>query len=88
MSDGPGPSGEDLQSIGAFDPHDAKKIIAALETEKIYFEVEADHSELARPRRFVFHYFGMFPDGSKLTLYVPASSAPTATRIVQTLYPI
>ncbi len=88
MNDRASPAGEFLHAIGAFDPSDAKKIITALESEHIYFEVESDHSELAKPRRFVFHYLGMFPDGSKLVIFVPASSVPQAERIVRTLYPL
>ena len=76
-----------MQQIGAFEPSDAKRVIASLETNKIPFEVEADDSALFAPNRWLQLQFGMYPDGSKVVIFVPESRVPNATEILNTLFP-
>jgi len=79
---------EPLHRIGAFDPSDAKRVIAALETAAIPFEVEADHSALAQPGRWVALSLGMPTEGSKLAILVPESRIDQALAEVKRLFPV
>lgn len=79
---------EKLHQLGSFDPADAKRILAALEAAAIPFEVEADHSALAKPGRSMELYLGMFPEGSKLAVFVPASSLDQAQTELRALFPV
>lgn len=79
---------EMLHQIGDFEPWEARQVLAALETEAIPFEVEADHSALRRPGRWIEQYFGMYPEGSKLVVFVPESAVPAATAIVRRFFPV
>ncbi|HEY0966472.1 MAG TPA: hypothetical protein VGD88_03695 [Opitutaceae bacterium] len=81
-------SDELLHPIGAFDPSDTKRVIAALEAAAIPFEVEADHSALAKPGRWVSLALGMPTEGSKLAIFVPESKVDAALAEVKRLFPV
>ena len=76
-----------LHQVGAFEPIDAKKILAEFEARQIPFEVEQDHSELAQPGRDFQMMFGMYPPGSRLAVFVPASALATAQAVIAELFP-
>ena len=84
MDDSP----ERLHELGAFEPMDAMKVLPLLEAQNIPFDVEADHSALGRPNRTLQLYFGMSPEGSKLTVFVREADLPRAGKIVEHLFPI
>ena len=77
-----------MHEVGAFDPLDAKKILAALEAAGIRFEVESDHSELTRPGRTFQLAVGMSPAGSKLRIFVPEPSLAKVQAIVADIFPL
>lgn len=79
---------EPLHLIGAFDPSDTKRVIAALEAAAIPFEVESDHSALAKPGRWVSLALGMPTEGSKLAIFVPESKVEQALDEVKPLFPV
>jgi hypothetical protein len=79
---------EMMHEVGAFDPLDARKILEALEAAGTRFEVESDHSELTRPGRAFQLAVGMSPAGSKLRIFVPASSLPAVQTIIAQLFPL
>jgi len=81
-------SEEMLHQVGSFDPSEAKRLLAAFEAKGIPFEVESDHSALAKPGRWLEQYLGMYPEGSKLVVFVPESSLPKAEAIFRELFPI
>jgi hypothetical protein len=74
--------------LGKFEPSDAKRILEEFERQLIRFEVAADHSELLRPGRTQDLFFGMYPEGSKLAIYVDADASAKADAIVQQLFPV
>lgn len=80
-------SEEQLYQIGAFEPTEARRLFPELESRGIEFEVESDHSALARPGRWLQQYFGMFPEGSKLLVFVPESVVTEAEALVLELFP-
>jgi hypothetical protein len=82
------PPEEMMHEVGAFDPLDAKKILAALEAAGTRFEVESDHSELTRPGRTFQLAVGMSPPGSKLRIFVPESSLSEVQTLVAELFPL
>jgi len=82
------PSEESMQQIGAFDPSDAKRAIALLEAHQIPFEIDADHSALADPNRTIQLLCGMYPEGSKIVLFVPESKVSNAQVALETLFPV
>ncbi len=82
------PSDEMLHQVGDFEPSEAKKVLAAFEAAGITFEVESDHTALAKPGRWLEQYFGMYPEGSKLVVFVPESSLPKAEAIVKQMFPV
>lgn len=77
-----------LHELGTYDPNDAKKVLTALEAAAISFEVESDHSALMRPERTMLMNFGMYPDGSKLRVFVPEPMLAAAESIVAKLFPV
>lgn len=79
---------EMLRQLGAFEPMDAKRLLPLLEAEHIPFEVEADDSALSKPNRWLHLYFGMYPEGSKVVVFVAESDLPRATQILETLFPV
>lgn len=81
-------SDEMLHQVGAFEPSEAKRLLPLFEAEQIPFEVESDHSALAKPGRWLQQYFGMYPEGSKLVVFVPESFVPRAEAIVRRLFPV
>jgi hypothetical protein len=81
-------AGEMMHQVGAFEPHEAKRVLALFEARKIPFEVEADNSALADPTRPLQFYFGMYPEGSKLAVFVPESSLQEATKALSELFPV
>ncbi len=81
-------SDEMLHQVGDFEPFEAKKVLAAFEAQNIPFEVESDHSSLAKPGRWLLQSLGMYPEGSKLVVFVPESSVPKAEAILAAMFPI
>jgi hypothetical protein len=81
-------SDEMLHQVGDFEPSEAKKVLAAFEAQNIPFEVESDHSALAKPGRWLQQYFGMYPEGSKLIVFVPESSLAKAEAILKEMFPV
>ncbi|MFT3780625.1 MAG: hypothetical protein QM790_01330 [Nibricoccus sp.] len=79
---------EMLHQLGAFEPHEAKKVLPRLEEAKIPFEVEADHSEMAKPTHALQLYFGIYPEGAKLVVFVPESQLEKAMSVVKDLFPV
>jgi hypothetical protein len=79
---------ESMHQLGAFEPREAKKLLPLLEAKGIRFEVEMDHSALARPNRALQLYFGMYPEGSKLVIFVPESEVGKAMATIKELFPI
>ena len=88
MSDTERQSDERLHQLGSFDPADAKRILAALESASIPFDVEADYSALAKPGRSMELYLGMSPEGSKLAVFVPAAKLESAQAELRRLFPV
>lgn len=78
---------EEMQSLGAFEPSDAKRMLPRLEAEGIPFEVEADDSALTRPGREVDMATGLYPAGSQLKIFVPASGLEKSLEVVRGLFP-
>jgi hypothetical protein len=78
---------DEMQSLGSFEPSDAKRVLPLLEAHSIAFEVNADDSEMTRPGREVEMFMGMYPPGSQVVIRVPASSLQTGLELIQTLYP-
>lgn len=79
---------EMFHQVGRFEPAEAKKLLAAFEARGIPFEVETDDSALARPERSLKLYFGMYPEGSKIVVFVLKSSLQDAEEILKELFPI
>jgi hypothetical protein len=78
---------EPLYQIGAFEPTEARRLFPELESRGIEFDVESDHSALARPTRWLQQCFGMFPEGSKLLVFVPESVVTEAEALVLEMFP-
>jgi hypothetical protein len=77
---------ENLVQVGAFDPFEAKQVIALLEANAIPFEVETDHAALLEPARGVQLYFGMYPEGSRIIIFVPEHQEPAATEVLSDFF--
>ena len=77
-----------LHQLGSFEPLEAKKVLPLLESQQIPFEVEGDHSALFQPNRTLQLYFGMYPEGSKLAVFVRESDLPKARGLLATLFPV
>lgn len=82
------PQEEMLQQLGAFEPSDAKRLLPLLEAEHIPFEVEADDSALSAPGRWIYLCTGIYPEGSKVVVFVSESDLTRATEILDTLFPV
>jgi len=78
---------EILHQLGTFEPHEASKILPKLEAGGIRFELERDDTALAEPTRSLQLYLGMYPEGSKLAVFVPESQLEKAQATVQSLFP-
>jgi hypothetical protein len=74
--------------IGSFEPSEAKRLLPLLEGAQIPFELEADHSRLLTPGRFLQLEFGLYPEGSKLIVFVPQEHESRAEQLVATLFPL
>jgi hypothetical protein len=74
-----------LLEMGAFEPADAKHLLPQLEAAGIPFEIETDNSALLRPGRTVAMVLGMYPEGSKIVVSVPASVLDRANAIAAKL---
>ena len=81
-------SPEMLHQLGAFEVSEAKKLLPLLEAEGILFEVEVDDSALHAPNRALQFYFGMYPDGSKLAVFVRESDLPKAMKVIEPLFSV
>lgn len=79
---------EMLHQLGSFEPHEAKKVLPRLEAAGIRFEIEADNSALAQPNRALQLYFGMYPEGSKLAVFVPESQVEPAMAAIKDMFPV
>jgi len=79
---------EKLHQLGAFEPHEAKKVLPRLETEGIHFELEVDNTELMKPTHAAQLNFGIYPEGSKLVVFVPESELENALAAVKDLFPV
>ena len=79
---------EQMQQIGAFEPSDAKRAFALLEAHQIPFEIEADNSALADPNRTIQLLFGIYPEGSKILVFVPESKVADAEVALKPLFPV
>ena len=79
---------EMLHQVGSFEPREAKKVLPLLEAAGIRFEIEADHSALTQPNRTLELYFGMYPAGSKLAVFVPESQIDRAMTVINDLFPV
>lgn len=77
-----------MHQVGTFDPLEAKKVLPLLEANGIRFELEADDSALTRPDRGLQLYLGMYPEGSKLLVFVPESQVEKALAAIHTLFPV
>jgi hypothetical protein len=80
-------SEEMLQQLGAFDPREMKDLIAALESQVIPFEVESDHSAVTSDGNWMSHNLGIYPEGSKLVIFVPESIFSRARKVMRGVFP-
>jgi hypothetical protein len=80
-------SDEMLQQLGAFDPRDAKKLIAGLERHGIPFEMESDHSAVASDRHWMSINTGVSPQSSKLVFFVPEKLFAQAMKVMRDVFP-
>lgn len=74
--------------VGSFEPMEAKRVIPLFEQHQVPFEMEADHSRLQAPFRFLQLEFGLYPEGSKLLLFVPEKEEARAQQLLATLFPV
>jgi predicted protein tyrosine phosphatase len=79
---------EMLHQVGSFEPLDAKRVLSLLEANSIPFEIEMDNSALERPGRWMELSLGMFPEGSRLIVFVPESKVAAANALVLSLFPV
>lgn len=77
-----------LHQVGSFEPSEVKRLLAAFETAGIPFELEEDHSALGTPGRWMHLAVGMYPEGSKLAVFVPESHLAAAQSLVASLFPL
>jgi hypothetical protein len=83
------PESEDLWcQIGSFEPTEARRLLPLLQQAQIPFELEGDHSRLLAPGRFLQLEFGLYPEGSKLNVFVPQEHELQAQQIVISLFPL
>ena len=83
------PESEELWcEVGTFEPAEARRLIALLEQHAIPFELEGDHSRLQQPFRFLQLEFGLYPEGSKVLLFVREKDETRAQQLVAGLFPL
>ena len=73
--------------LGEFEPADAKRILEKFEEVGVVFEIAADHSELQRPGRTANLIFGMYPEGSKVAIFVIEDHFERANDALRGLFP-
>jgi hypothetical protein len=74
--------------IGSFEPMEAKRVFPLLDQHQIPFEMEGDHSRLQAPFRFLQLEFGLYPEGSKVLIFVPEKDEIRAQQLLATLFPV
>jgi hypothetical protein len=79
---------EMMHQLGAFEPHEAKKVLPRLEAEGIRFELEVDNTEMMKPTHAAQLYLGIYPEGSKLLVFVPESQLEKAQAALKDLFPV
>jgi len=79
---------EMLHQLGTFEPHEATKILPRLEAAGIRFELERDDTALAEPTRALQLYLGMYPEGSKLSVFIPETQLEKAQAVIKDLFPV
>jgi len=77
---------EMLYQLGAFEPHEATRLLPRLEADGIRFELERDDSALSQPNHALQLYLGMYPEGSKLVVYVPETQLEKAQAVIKELF--
>ena len=78
---------EMFYQVGAFSPSEARKVLKAFEAQSIPFELESDHTALAKSGRWLQQQFGLHPEGSKLVVTVPESYFQKANTILRQMPP-
>ncbi len=78
---------DEMVQLGAFEPMEAKRILPLLQAHTIPFEIEADHSALKDSTRAVQLYFGIYPEGSKLIIFVPESKLEAVRELLKEIFP-
>lgn len=81
-------SDEMLHELGSFEPHDAKKILDALDQQGVPFEIEPDQRDVGGEGRTLQSELGMLPPGSKLIVFLPESALPRGQAILAKLFPV
>ena len=81
-------SEEMLHEVGAFDPHDAKKILDAFEARGIAFEIDTDNRDVMSDGREFQQQMGMCPAASQLIIFVRESLLPQAQAVIAELFPV
>jgi len=79
---------DSMPQLGTFEPHEATKILPRLEAEGIHFELERDDTALAEPTRALQLYLGMYPEGSRMLVFVPEAQLEKAKAIINELFPV
>jgi hypothetical protein len=79
---------EMLSQLGAFEPHEATKVLPRLEAMGIRFELEVDNTEMLKPTHAAQLYLGIYPEGSKLVVFVLESQLEKALAAVKDLFPV
>ncbi len=79
---------EMLHEVGAFEPHDAKKILDAFEARGVPFEIEADNRDLLSEGRDFQQQMGMCPPGSRLIIFVREAHLAQAQAIIAEMFPV
>lgn len=83
------PESEELWcQIGSFEPSEARRLFPLLEQHAIPFQMEGDHSRLQKPFRFLQLEFGLYPEGSKVLIFVPEKDEARAQPLVAGLFPL
>jgi len=80
------PPDELMHQIGAFEPFEAKKVLALLEAHGIPFEVEAESLCSGRSNAPLQFYFGVYPEGSKLAGVCPESKQDQVLEALKDLF--
>jgi hypothetical protein len=86
--DTPPEPNDEMRQLGAFDPLEAKRILPMLETLGIPFEIDTDHSPLLHQGRAMQLLMGMYPAGSQMLIFVPASRMMEAEELLKLIFPV